>query len=161
MSWPGADTGFPGSPNETSPTRATAPGCGFWRRGGTASVFHSAIASGPGRIFNWKLGWKNGRAATEPTQFICWHKIAQRRDIKRSNLVVLANCHLMFRQTAGSSARFGMPLPSKGRGGRVRVQIRTNDTSGARTPHLSPLPLSRGEATERRLGIKPEVALNT
>ena len=52
---PGADTGFPGSPNETSPTRATAPGCGFWRRGGTASVFHSAIACGRRRIFNWKL----------------------------------------------------------------------------------------------------------
>ena len=45
-----------GSANETSPTRATAPGCGFWRRGGTASVFHSAIACGHGRIFNWKLG---------------------------------------------------------------------------------------------------------
>src|SRR6266404_1525615 len=71
VSWPGADTGFPGSPNETSPTRATAPGCGFWRRDGTASVFHSAIASGPGRIFSWKLGCKNGQAATEPTQFTC------------------------------------------------------------------------------------------
>src|SRR5204862_6501712 len=44
---------------------------------------------------------------------------------------------------------------------RVRVQIGTNDTSGARTAHLSPLPLSRGEATERRSGIKPEVDLNT
>ena len=77
-------------------------------------------------------------------QSICWHKIAQRRDIKRSNLVGLANCHLMFRQTAGS-ARFGLPLPP----------------SGARTPHLRPLPLSRGEAAERRLGIKPEVDLNT
>ena len=57
--------------NETSPMRATAPDCGFWRRGGTASVFRSAIAFGRGEIFNWKLGWKNGRAATEPTQFIC------------------------------------------------------------------------------------------
>jgi ubiquinone/menaquinone biosynthesis C-methylase UbiE len=51
-----ADSGFPGSANKTSPTRATAPGCGFWRRGGTVSVFHSAIACGHGRIFNWKLG---------------------------------------------------------------------------------------------------------
>ena len=51
--------------------RATAPDCGFWRRGGTASVFRSAIAFGRGEIFNWRLGWKNGRAATEPTQFIC------------------------------------------------------------------------------------------
>src|SRR4029077_5767368 len=114
---PGADTGFPGSPNETSPMRATAPGYGFWRRGGTVSVFHLAIACGLGQIFTSKLGWKNGRVATEPTQFICWRKIAQRRDIKRSNLVVLANCHLTFRQTAGSSARFGLPLSSKGRGG--------------------------------------------
>jgi hypothetical protein len=65
------DIEFPGSPNETSPTRATAPGCEFWRRGGTAWVFHSAIACGRGRIFSWKRVWKNGRAAPEPTPFIC------------------------------------------------------------------------------------------
>jgi hypothetical protein len=116
VSWPGEGTGFRGSPNETSAMRAIAPGCGFWRRGGTAWVLHSAIACGRGRIFSWKLGWKNGRAVTERTQFMCWHKIAQRRDIKRSNLLVLASCHLMFRQTAGSSARFGCLSLRKGEG---------------------------------------------
>src|SRR4051794_6591492 len=70
-SWPGADTAFPGSPNEISLTRATALGCGFWRGGGTASVFRSAIACGRGEIFKSKLGSQTGRATTEPTQFTC------------------------------------------------------------------------------------------
>src|SRR5436190_1108687 len=71
VSWPCEGTGFRGSPNETSAMRAIAPGCGFWRRGGTAWVLHSAIACGHGPISSWKLGWKNGLHATEPTQSIC------------------------------------------------------------------------------------------
>ncbi len=49
----------------------TMPVYAFWICGGIASAFHLAIACGRGRIFNWKIACKNGRAATEPMRFIC------------------------------------------------------------------------------------------
>ena len=66
-----ADTGFPGSPNETSTMRAQ---CGITDSGDAAaqprySIRRSLVAVG--EFSDWKAACKNGRAATEPTQFIC------------------------------------------------------------------------------------------